>query len=1229
MADLSFKTMGGQVGVDDALGIVECFVAAIGNKDSVGDIIIPGAFNKSLKRRKPRVVWGHDWNQPIGKVIDIFEVSPSDPRLPMKMKQAGVGAVYARVQLNLKSERGREAFSFVQFFGEEQEWSIGYKTLDAVFDPKLQANILKELELYEVSPVLHGANQLTSTLSVKNDKGGDMRTDMPMVEGRPILDAEESDLRDSLLRIVSTHGRFNEDSQGVWAAYTPADENEVASIGVKCSNCVFYNADGSCDIIAMDIEPGGKCRFAVIPKGVVDVDDDDDDLKMWLPSGDSEERVKFLEDDDEYEESKAAPGADALNQIANIVGVDAPQENVTGDIARGYGPRRGNLERLLRYWRPIMKKPGGFRRCRVILADHPELYPLENICAWLHHETTGLWPNEGCHHPGMKNCKKKLKKGKRVIQGSLFSDAEFNNNLNNRFGKSYGNPYDEEGDDDEEMKGFMLALKDFMGEEPEFTDFLRDDDNWESEGEDEEGMSMVMPYAKKPGCGCGCGGSKSAFDDDLFGIKAGRVLSSSNIAKLKQAAELINDVITIGEVQFKGAAFILSVEDASDLVAHIAPVVSNYDLSVSVKSQTVTINEKNMTADAATAIGNAISSYTEWVDEDGYSIKGLSGMDPKARDADGDGMVQDNTVYQRPAGPKKLVSAAVSGVNAMKEKYKKESMKKLMDNEPTTVDEMFGVSGTLRGALDRMLTPTVKISGSKHTDGIGPNNYLPRRDGMTGKPIKQHVSDNGKGKFSVWSELWNAVRKPYTGSSDDKKFHADDLMLDDVGRRDFIEQALRKAVELREAYGAIWDKKPANMSGNQAHEIIKSQTKPSPPFDPKFSRGAEKASPQEIMSAMIVMWEGMASNAYSAHNHISRFQAEKLGTPDVDSLADDVKSEVKKLIDERDTAGDAMADAIKKSHDITMKWTAKLDYVRRAAELAGQAKEIEARIASIMKSSGKKSLLQDGASFDDHKDWIAPVASYHGIGYTVKGDRVFYDTKGVSTEAFAALEKAVKGLGGMDPKARDADGDGMVQDNTVYQRPATPKNPVKKPSAEKPKWFYEGSDVPGPFLGEVKPSDLKPKAELEGADLRDLDLTYRDLSGAWLFDVNARGQNFTGVNLANAKMNDADMSWSKFHKANLRNAFLVETNLSDTDFTGADLRGANFRGADLSSAKFSGAKLEGADFTDAKLAGANFIGVELNGVTFSPGALKNSFSDQSLAETAARASTPPKKGMVS
>ena len=168
--NIQFKAIPGQFNIDEAQGVVECFVAGIGNKDSVGDVLITGAFSKSLTRRKPRVVWGHNWNDPIGKVLEIYEVAPGDRRLPTKMLNAGIGGLYAKVQFNLNSEKGREAFANVAFFGQEQEWSIGYKTLDSIFDPNIQANILKEVELYEVSPVLHGANQFTGTISVKSDE---------------------------------------------------------------------------------------------------------------------------------------------------------------------------------------------------------------------------------------------------------------------------------------------------------------------------------------------------------------------------------------------------------------------------------------------------------------------------------------------------------------------------------------------------------------------------------------------------------------------------------------------------------------------------------------------------------------------------------------------------------------------------------------------------------------------------------------------------------------------------------------------------------------------------------------------------------------------------------------------------------------------------------------------------------------------------------------------------
>ena len=187
-----YKALSGQFNVEEATGIVECFVAAIGNKDSVGDVVLPGAFDLSLKRRKPRVVWGHNWNEPIGKVLEIYEVGTNDPRLPAKMRSGGVGGLYAKVQFNLKSERGKEAFTNVAFFGHEQEWSIGYKTINASFDPANNANLLKEVELYEVSPVLHGANQLTATISIKSDQqsqsGDDESEDYIEAKGGPCWD---------------------------------------------------------------------------------------------------------------------------------------------------------------------------------------------------------------------------------------------------------------------------------------------------------------------------------------------------------------------------------------------------------------------------------------------------------------------------------------------------------------------------------------------------------------------------------------------------------------------------------------------------------------------------------------------------------------------------------------------------------------------------------------------------------------------------------------------------------------------------------------------------------------------------------------------------------------------------------------------------------------------------------------------------------------------------------
>lgn len=646
-----YKALQGQFNIDEALGVVECFVAGIGNKDSVGDIIVPGAFTESLKRRKPRVVWGHNWNEPIGKVLEMYEVPPSDPRLPIKMRAAGIGGLYAKVQFNLKSERGRQAFADVAFFGEEQEWSIGYKTLDADFDPQRQANVLKKVELYEASPVLHGANQLTGTISIKSVENQDSdEIKMHMRDENGKLTEQGRSL---LMRILASNTarqkpRQEENDDDAIDAPMPEKgrkENLPLALAKKFGGAVrVRESDANSVIFDHRPESGGMMTMRVsyhfengqfmfgdatrVKPQVVYINADGD-----TPSGSDGERRyedRYRLDEDPQVPAGVKPKSP---EKADPLGGIIPQEIVTGDVLRGYGPRRGNLERLLRYWRPIMRKPGGFRRCRVILANHPELYPLSRICAWLHHETTGLWPNEGCHHPGMKNCRGKLRK-------QNWDDSQFNERLSRLIkpGKSLESLDEQEIKSifdflDSEEKGYEMmeqlatrlaeedqpkgeqemqlddvefenedegnekayeALKEFMNAEPDFINYMADKDNWVMEGENDNGEVSEMPFSDDDDdCGCGGNGKNPkqmigmlmAAISELMGkdadqdieIKAGRVINSRNMAKLQNAFNLLKEVLNAGGANSEIEAKSLFAEEEETLLIS-SPKYSLYEV---------------------------------------------------------------------------------------------------------------------------------------------------------------------------------------------------------------------------------------------------------------------------------------------------------------------------------------------------------------------------------------------------------------------------------------------------------------------------------------------------------------------------------------------------------------------------------------------------------------------------------------------------------------------------
>ena len=157
--------------LSDADGIVEAIVSVTNIVDSVNDVIEPGAYKNTLRKRNPKGVWSHDTNIPVAKTLKVEELMPNDERLPDDLRQQNAGALLVKMQFNLNTSRGRDAFHDVQFFAEEQEWSIGYSVPEgkATTDEKTGVRFIKQLELYEYSPVLFGAAPSTRTLSVKDD----------------------------------------------------------------------------------------------------------------------------------------------------------------------------------------------------------------------------------------------------------------------------------------------------------------------------------------------------------------------------------------------------------------------------------------------------------------------------------------------------------------------------------------------------------------------------------------------------------------------------------------------------------------------------------------------------------------------------------------------------------------------------------------------------------------------------------------------------------------------------------------------------------------------------------------------------------------------------------------------------------------------------------------------------------------------------------------------------
>lgn len=159
--DFTLKSFGILDVKDADKGEVEAIIATLNVVDRDRDVILPGAIADGTKVKISSYGHGAMFGEvPVGK-----------GHLHVRGD-----TVLFKGRYFLSTRGGAEAFATLKELGPDQEWSFGFRVLDAEGAPEEWAKrgafqMLKKLDPFEVSPVIVGAGIGTQTVAMKSDDG--------------------------------------------------------------------------------------------------------------------------------------------------------------------------------------------------------------------------------------------------------------------------------------------------------------------------------------------------------------------------------------------------------------------------------------------------------------------------------------------------------------------------------------------------------------------------------------------------------------------------------------------------------------------------------------------------------------------------------------------------------------------------------------------------------------------------------------------------------------------------------------------------------------------------------------------------------------------------------------------------------------------------------------------------------------------------------------------------
>ena len=198
---------------DEEKGMFDGYGSVFNNKDLGNDVMLEGAFAKSLARKGAKgvkLLYQHKADEPIGVFEEILEDQKG-----LKVKG----------RLAMGTQKGREVYELMKM-GAIDGLSIGYRVMPkgAAYDKRRKRRMLKEVDLMEISAVTFPMNTRARVQAVKSeqrtirewegflrDEGGLSRSESKIAASavskalsQREVDTEQVDLVKNLNNLIST-----------------------------------------------------------------------------------------------------------------------------------------------------------------------------------------------------------------------------------------------------------------------------------------------------------------------------------------------------------------------------------------------------------------------------------------------------------------------------------------------------------------------------------------------------------------------------------------------------------------------------------------------------------------------------------------------------------------------------------------------------------------------------------------------------------------------------------------------------------------------------------------------------------------------------------------------------------------------------------------------------------------------------------------------------------------